>query len=75
MAKRGFRHRALRVMAAFAMGGSVFQLSTCDPAVRDTILSGLQVTTESLTDTLISAFFTSLQNEDGGGGSGLTTAP
>ncbi len=74
MANRGFRHRALRVMAAFAMGGSVFQLGSCDPAVRDTVLSGLQVTTESLTDTLIAAFFTSLQDEDGSG-SGLTTAP
>lgn len=74
MANRGFRHRALRVMAAFAMGGTVFQLGSCDPAVRDTVLSGLQVTTESLTDTLIAAFFTSLQDE-GGSGSGLTTAP
>ena len=74
MVKRGIRNRALRVMAATALGGSVFQLGSCEPAVRDTILSGLQVTTESLTATLIAAFFTSLQN-DASGGSGFTSSP
>ncbi len=74
MVKRGIRNRALRVLAATAMGGSVFQLGSCDSAVRDTVLSGLQVTTESLTDTHIAAFFTSLQ-KDGTSGSGLTSSP
>ena len=74
MAKRGLKRRMVRLGASFAIGGSVFQLSGCDPAVRDTLLLGLQSTTETLTDTLIAAFFTSLVDEDdGGGGGGLTS--
>ena len=57
---------------ALAVGGSAFQLSGCDPAVRSTLLEGLQTTTSSLSTALISAFFLSL--DDGNGGSSdLTT--
>lgn len=56
-----------------AIGGSAFQLSGCDPAVRDSLLSGLEDTTTALTNTLISAFFISLEQNASGGGSLTTT--
>lgn len=62
----------LRLLAAFAVGGSVFQLGSCDPQVRATLLAGLATTTEALTDTLISVFFSSLAQDTAGSG-GLTT--
>ena len=68
MAKRGLRHRMVRLGVCFALGGSVFQLSGCDPAVRDTLLAGLQATSSTLMNTLIDAFFTSLADDDGDGG-------
>jgi hypothetical protein len=52
------------------MGGSVFALSGCDPAVRSTLLAGLETTTQSLSSALIQAYFLSLASNDG---SGLTT--
>jgi len=55
-----------------AVGGSAFQLSSCDPEVRSTLLDGLQTTTTSLLTALTSAYFLSLQ-DDGGTGTGLTT--
>jgi hypothetical protein len=57
---------------AAAVGGSAFQLGGCDPVVRDTLLIGLEATTTSLTNTLISAFFISLDDDDDAG-TGLTT--
>lgn len=59
--------------AMIAVGGSAFQVSGCDPAVRDTLLAGLEATTGSLADTLISAFFISLDDDAGTGDEGLTT--
>jgi len=60
----------IRTLMAIAIGGSAFQLSGCDPTVRSTLLSGLEATTTTLTNALISAFFLSIDN---GSGSGLTT--
>ncbi len=71
MSKRKNRSRFLRLAAVVAVGGSAFQLSGCDPAVRSTILTGLETTTASLANTLISAFFITLEDDSGGGG--LTT--
>jgi hypothetical protein len=51
---------------AIAVGGSAFQLSGCDPAVRSTLLDGLQATTTALSGALISAFFLGLDDEDDG---------
>lgn len=66
--------RVLRWAMAVSVGGSAFQLSGCDPAVRETLLGGLETTTTSLTGALISAFFLSLGDEDvTGAGAGLTT--
>ncbi len=78
MLNRGMQRKALRVVAGIAIGGSVFQIGGCDPTVRSTLLAGLATTTEALTDTLISAFFTGLTNDDSSAGSagsstGLTT--
>jgi hypothetical protein len=71
MTKRSFQQRFLRTAVTLAIGGSAFQLSGCDPAVRDTLLVGLQSTTQGLSTALISAFFLSLQDGDGTGS--LTT--
>ena len=71
MAKQNVRSRFVRLMMAAAVGGSAFQLSGCDPVVRETLLLGLETTTTSLTNTLISAFFISLDDDDSG--DGLTT--
>jgi len=65
MTKRSLRQRLVRATMALALGGSVFQLSGCDPAVRDTLLIGLETTTQSLSSALISAFFLSMQDGDG----------
>ena len=71
MAKHSFRQRVIRFVTALAVGGSAFQLSGCDPAVRDTLLTGLETTSQSLSSALISAFFLSLDDGDTSGG--LTT--
>ena len=73
MATRSVRTRLLRTAMALALGGSAFQLSGCDPAVRSTLLEGLETTTSSLSSALISAFFLSLQDNSTTTGSGLTT--
>ena len=72
MRNRNLRQRLVRSMMALAMGGSVFQLSGCDPDVRTALLGGLTSTTNSLADALIAAFFISLEN-DVNGGTGTTT--
>ena len=72
MATRSVRTRLLRTAMALALGGSAFQLSGCDPAVRSTLLDGLEATTGSLSSALISAFFLSLQDNSSTSG-GLTT--
>ena len=63
MQKRNLRKRLTRLFVAAALGGSAFQISGCDPAVRQTVLTGLEATTQSLTTTLISAFFLTLDDE------------
>ena len=63
--------RIIKLVTAVAVGGSAFQISGCDPVVRDTILAGLETTTSTLTQTLISAFFISLQ-DDSSAAQGLT---
>ena len=73
MATRSVRTRLLRTAMVLALGGSAFQLSGCDPAVRSTLLDGLETTTTSLSSALISAFFLSLQDNATGTGTGLTT--
>jgi len=73
MATRSVRTRLLRTAMVLALGGSVFQLSGCDPAVRSTLLDGLETTTSSLSSALISAFFLSLQDNSSTTGTGLTT--
>ncbi len=72
MTRRSVRGRLLRMACTLAVGGSAFQLSGCDPAVRSTLLEGLESTTSSLSTALISAFFLSLQ-DDAASSSDLTT--
>lgn len=72
MRKNRLRTRMTRTLMAFAIGGSAFQVSGCDPALRSTLLGGLEATAASLSTALISAFFLSLEDDDGAG-TGLTT--
>ena len=71
MTKRSFRKRCVKTAMALAMGGSAFQLSGCDPDVRQTVISGLQSTTIGLSAALITAFFQTLEDDATTGG--LTT--
>lgn len=73
MQKKNLATRGLRWMTVLAVGGSAFQLSGCDPAVRGALLEGLEQTTSSLTGALISAFFISLEEDAAGSGSPVTT--
>ncbi len=70
--KTPWQKRFIKLATAVAVGGSAFQISGCDPVVRDTILAGLETTTSTLTQTLISAFFISLE-DDSSAAQGLTT--
>lgn len=72
MNRKTYGQRFVRMLAAAAMGGSIVQLSGCDPAVRDTLLTGLQSTSASLLGALNDAFFISLADDDAGA-SGFTT--
>lgn len=72
MTKRKVRGRFIRLVTAVAVGGSAFQLSGCDPAVRGTLVTGLETTTQSLSTALISAFFLTLEDDAEGGGTSLT---
>lgn len=74
MARRSLRQRMMRTAAAVLIGGSVFQLGSCDPVVRATLLTGLETTASTLAQTFVSAFFVSLVDDDTTGG-GLTTTP
>ena len=73
MFKRVLIARVLRAMTAIAAGGTAFQLGNCDPGVRDVLLGGLQTTSTSLADTIIQAFFVSIQDEEGAAAGGSTT--
>lgn len=73
MRRESIRKRFLRFVTAAAVGGSAFQLSGCDPAVRDTLLAGLEETTTALSNALISAFFISLEENASSSGDSLTT--
>lgn len=72
MVRSKLSNRFCRFAVGMMLGGSMFQLSGCDPNVRDALLAGLEGTTTSLTNTLISAFFISLE-DDADGGSLTTT--
>ncbi len=72
MTKRKVRGRFIRLVTALAVGGSAFQLSGCDPAVRGTLVTGLETTTQSLSSALISAFFLTLEDDAEGTSASLT---
>lgn len=73
MKHRQLRTRIVKAITALAVGGTALQASGCDPLVRDTLLTGLQATTTSLSSALITAFFISLDDEGTPVGAGLTT--
>ncbi len=61
MSKTMRRARA-RVLAACL--GSTLVLGSCDPAVRETVLSGLASAATGITSTFIQAFFESLLSDN-----------
>lgn len=76
MTRHGRLRRFKKSIAAVLLGGCVFQLGACDPAVRGILLTGLESTSSTLLQTFASAFFASLAgDDDSGSGSGLTTTP
>ena len=64
MADRTLKRRLVRLAMSLVVGGSIFQLGSCDPAVRATLLTGLEQTTGTLLNTVNSAFFISLQDDE-----------
>ena len=73
MRRKTLATRSLRWLTAVAVGGSAFQLTGCDPAVRGALLEGLEQTTSSLSGALISAFFISLEQDAAGSNGGAVT--
>ena len=73
MADRNLKRRIVRLALSLAVGGSLFQLGSCDPSVRATLLTGLEQTTGTLLNTVNSAFFISLQDDEEEADSTLTT--
>ena len=71
--RRNVWSRVVKYWAPLMAGGLAWQLNLggCDPEVRNAVLTGLQDSLVGLFDTVISAFFLSLQ--DAGGGT--TTQP
>ena len=65
MKRKSIWTRLVRSAMALSIGGSAFALSGCDPAVRGTLLVGLETTTQSLSSALIQAYFLSLVSNDG----------
>ena len=64
MGGRRANRRLVKMAVSLLVGGSLFQLGSCDPTVRATLLSGLEQTTGTLLNTVNSAFFISLQDDD-----------
>lgn len=64
MAGPELKRRLVRLVMGLVVGGSMFQLGSCDPTVRATLLTGLEQTTATLLNTANSAFFISLQDDD-----------
>ncbi|TWT45235.1 hypothetical protein RAS1_16570 [Phycisphaerae bacterium RAS1] len=66
------RSRKLSWLVAVSMGTSYQALQGCDPAVRDTVLTGVEGAATGLAGTFIQAFFESLTadqtNNDGAAG-------
>ncbi len=73
MTGRSTNRRFLKLATYFVVGGSLFQLGSCDPIVRATLLTGLEQTTGTLLNTVNSAFFISLVDDEEADSSGLTT--
>ena len=70
MKNGSFRRKCMVWLAAAGMGGTCFQLSSCDDTVRGQILGGLNSATDVLLTSLTGALFMSLENS--GSGSDLT---
>ncbi len=57
---RSLMNRAKIWLISTATGGTVLVLEGCDPAVRDTVIGGVEGASTTLVTSLIQAFFESL---------------
>ena len=46
---------------SFSVGGTAFALSGCEPAVRDTVLTGVESAAGTILTSFLTAFFQTLQ--------------
>ncbi|MCG3137234.1 MAG: hypothetical protein HJJLKODD_01077 [Phycisphaerae bacterium] len=60
MYKHNWLRKVMVVLMLVGMGGTTFQLSGCDQAIRSTVLTGLNGATDTLLLSLTSALFQSL---------------
>ena len=64
MKKCDLKRRLITMAMSLVVGGSLFQLGSCDPSVRNVLLTGMEQTTGTLLNTVNSAFFISLQDDE-----------
>lgn len=60
----GIGYRFRRWMAGAAIGLTMYQLSGCDPAVRDAVFSGVESATIGLATSFLQALFLVLRPEE-----------
>lgn len=56
----GLVRRTRRIMTAIATGGVLMQLQSCSPGVSDALITGLEQTSLTFAQVLISALFNGL---------------
>lgn len=61
---KAFLRRSHVWVMTMATGGGLFVLEGCDPAVRDSVLTGVGSAATQLSTTFIGAFFESLLTEE-----------
>jgi hypothetical protein len=57
------KKRFVQRIAAWAMCGMLFQISSCNPNVRDAVISGLETTSLSLANIVITTLFQGLGDD------------
>jgi len=70
---RNIKLRLNNILLTALSGGMLLQLGTCNPNVRDSVLSGLETTSLTFANVLISTLFDGL-GEGGTGGSSLLSS-
>lgn len=58
--RSGMKKRLVAFLLALSCGGTVLQVSSCSPGVRDAVLQGLETTSTTFANILIQALFEGL---------------